>query len=198
MIYYFQNAIIVLLIFLSILFLSIVIDRFISLHRFRPQKKPLDNLKQTLINRNFKRATELCHLWIKRPLFSMIHQIIEAKKQPLVMVEKKIQRELQEHYDNMEKRLSTLNTIASISPLLGLLGTVLGMIDAFFSITTSSEITASLASGISNALITTALGLAVAIPSIIFYNFFLRKINTNVSYLERETYGILEYLQEPE
>ena len=195
MIYYFQNAIIVSLIFLSILSLTIVIERFIFLHNFRPQKKRLYNIKENLINKDLKKVEELCRLWFRAPLFLMIAKIIESK-QSLIMMEKKIQRDIQEHYDNMEKRLSALSTIASVSPLLGLLGTVLGMIDAFFSITTSSEVTANLANGISNALITTALGLGVAIPSIIFYNLFLGKINSVVSYLERETQEILDYLGE--
>ena len=75
---------------------------------------------------------------------------------------------------SLEKNLNTLGTIAAIAPLLGLLGTVIGMIKVFAVITTEGVGNPeTLAGGISEALITTATGLVVAIPSLIFYRYFL-------------------------
>jgi len=87
----------------------------------------------------------------------------------------------------LERYLNTLGTIAAISPLLGLLGTVLGMIKVFTVITTQGvgdpEV---LAGGISEALITTAAGLSVAIPSLMFYRYFRGRIDMLVVRMEEE------------
>ena len=78
----------------------------------------------------------------------------------------------------LERNLNTLGTIAAISPLIGLLGTVIGMIKVFAVITAEGVGNPeTLAGGISEALITTATGLVVAIPSLIFYRYFRGKIN---------------------
>ena len=87
----------------------------------------------------------------------------------------------------MEYNLGTLGIIASICPLLGLLGTVTGMIQVFGETISSSPATLSLAPGISSALITTAAGLIVAIPAYIFHRYFTRKIEILILNLEQET-----------
>ena len=79
---------------------------------------------------------------------------------------------------DMERYLTSLGIIASISPLLGLLGTVVGMIKVFSALMLEGAGNANvLAGGISQALITTAAGLSVAIPALIFHRFFLRRID---------------------
>ena len=87
----------------------------------------------------------------------------------------------------MEYNIGTLGIIASICPLLGLLGTVTGMIQVFGETISSSPATLSLAPGISSALITTAAGLIVAIPAYIFHRYFTRKIEVLILNLEQET-----------
>ena len=89
--------------------------------------------------------------------------------------------------NEMESGLGTLGIIASICPLLGLLGTVTGMIQVFGETISSSPATLSLAAGISSALITTAAGLIVAIPAYIFHRYFTRKIEVLILNLEQET-----------
>ncbi|MCA1753759.1 MAG: MotA/TolQ/ExbB proton channel family protein [Spirochaeta sp.] len=86
----------------------------------------------------------------------------------------------------MERFLTSLGTIAHISPLLGLLGTVTGNIQAFgvlgeFGMGGDPAI---LARGISEALITTAAGIIVAVPAIIFYNYLVSKVNHTIIHLE--------------
>ncbi len=195
---YLQNAIIIVLIFLSVLSLSIVIDRLVFLHRFRFKKKTLKTIKKSLEVEDFTTSKKLCEIASSLVLFSLIAFIIQQKKTTLSAIEKKTTRKLQEYYDNMEKRLVILNTITSISPLLGILGTVIGMIEAFFSLNAQSIASSNLASAISNALITTALGLSVAIPSIIFYNYFYRRINAITAFLERECLEIIELVKKSE
>tara|TARA_R110001583_G_scaffold177418_2_gene332538 strand:+ start:45929 stop:46564 length:636 start_codon:yes stop_codon:yes gene_type:complete len=96
---------------------------------------------------------------------------------------------------SLERNLNTLGTIAAISPLLGLLGTVFGMIQVFAVITTEGVGNPeTLASGISVALITTATGLIVAIPSVIFYRYFRGKISSLVVDMEQEAMKLIEIL----
>jgi len=96
---------------------------------------------------------------------------------------------------SLERNLNTLGTIAAISPLLGLLGTVIGMIKVFAVITTEGVgDPETLAGGISEALITTATGLFIAIPSVIFYRYFRGKINILVIDMEEKTMKLLEIL----
>jgi biopolymer transport protein ExbB len=93
----------------------------------------------------------------------------------------------------MEKFLNTLGTIAAITPLLGLLGTVLGMVDVFSDIMLQGTgNTAVLAGGISKALITTAAGLSVAIPSVIFHRALARKIDELLVLMEQDSAKLVE------
>jgi len=96
---------------------------------------------------------------------------------------------------SLERNLNTLGTIAAITPLLGLLGTVIGMIKVFAVITTEGVGNPeTLAGGISEALITTAMGLVVAIPSLIFYRYFRGKINILVVDMEEKAMKLIEIL----
>ena len=95
----------------------------------------------------------------------------------------------------LERYLNTLGTIATIAPLLGLLGTVIGMIDVFSAITAHGVGNAAiLAGGISQALITTATGLAVAIPTLIMHRHFERKIDSFVLQMEQDALRLVEML----
>lgn len=95
----------------------------------------------------------------------------------------------------MERYVGALGTIAAVSPLLGLLGTVLGMIKVFVSIELQGTGNAgALAGGISEALITTAAGLSVAIPAMIMHRFFVRKIDSLVVVMEQESVKLVDAL----
>ncbi len=95
----------------------------------------------------------------------------------------------------LERFLNTLGTIASITPLLGLLGTVIGMIKVFTAITSMGVGNPTvLAGGISEALITTAAGLSVAIPSLMFYRYFRGKVDMLVLKMEEEALKLVEVI----
>lgn len=96
----------------------------------------------------------------------------------------------------LERYLNALGTIAGIAPLLGLLGTVLGMIDIFSAFMGSNMANASvLAGGIAKALITTAAGLFVAIPALFFHRFLQRRVDELVVGMEQEAIKLVEVLQ---
>lgn len=94
----------------------------------------------------------------------------------------------------LEKHLSPLGTIASITPLLGLLGTVVGMIDVFQQLDLAAGNAQQLAGGISLALITTATGLSIAIPTVVMHRYFIRRVGDLVVILETEAQKILDQL----
>ena len=96
----------------------------------------------------------------------------------------------------LERYLNALGTIAGVAPLLGLLGTVLGMIDIFSAfIGTNMANAAQLAGGISKALITTAAGLFVAIPALFFHRFLQRRVDELVVGMEQEAIKLVEVVQ---
>ncbi len=95
----------------------------------------------------------------------------------------------------LERFLNTLGTIAAITPLLGLLGTVLGMIEVFSAITSDGlGNAASLADGIRQALFTTAGGMSVAIPALIAYRYLRGKVEGLIVYMEQEALKLIEVI----
>lgn len=97
----------------------------------------------------------------------------------------------------LTRYLGALGTVVGISPLLGLLGTVTGMIEVFKTIAeVGTGQAAELSNGISQALITTAFGLLIAIPSLVAYNYFQGRAESMITDLERETLRVLRGLYE--
>ena len=96
----------------------------------------------------------------------------------------------------LDRFIGTLGTVASLSPLMGLLGTVIGMIRTFNAITTAGiGNPASLAGGIAEALITTAAGLTVAIPALLAYKYLRGRVQTLVVQMEKEAIKLVEALE---
>src|SRR5690606_35532520 len=97
---------------------------------------------------------------------------------------------------DLERYLNTLGTIAGIAQLLGLLGTVLGMIDIFSAFMGSNMANAAvLAGGIAKALITTAAGLFVAIPALFFHRFMVRRVDELVVGMQQDAIKLVEVMQ---
>ncbi len=95
---------------------------------------------------------------------------------------------------DMERYLTGLGSIATVAPLLGLFGTVVGMIDIFGASSASGQNPAQLARGISVALYNTAAGIAVAVPALIFYRHFRGKVDTMVVDMEQQGIKLVETL----
>lgn len=113
------------------------------------------------------------------------------------VVKEKIEDSGRHVVHELERYLTSLGTIAAISPLLGLLGTVIGMIKVFAAITANGVGNpAVLAGGISEALITTAAGLCVAIPALIGYRYLRGRVDGLVVHMEKETVRFLDSLLE--
>ena len=113
------------------------------------------------------------------------------------VIEGIISESILEQTTELEKGMSLLGTVVNAAPQLGLLGTVTGMITAFSALTRNSESTARIvASGISEALYTTAFGLIVAIPALVFYNYFNRQIDIIVAEMERTALQFLSRVKD--
>jgi len=165
----------------SFILLIFAFERLLSLRRRRVIPRPfvrrfLHQLSERSINRD--EALELCQD-NGSPVARVFAGAVQKWGRPAVEVEQGIIDAGERVSNGLRRYLRLLNGVATVSPLLGLLGTVLGMIQAFNDIATADAMGKPelLAAGIGQALITTASGLTVAIPALIFYMFFLSRVD---------------------
>ena len=179
----------------SVLAIAIIIERFWTLNPSRIAPKNMLPEVWNKIKQNQLDAAELRELRNSSALGQILASgLVSAKSGRTIMVES-IEQAAGHAIHDMSRYLNLLGTIAQITPLLGLLGTVLGMIRVFTEIMAQETGNANvLAGGISEALITTAAGLTVAIPTLLFYRFFQRRIDTLVVELERESIKLVDAL----
>ncbi|PCJ40470.1 MAG: biopolymer transporter ExbB [SAR86 cluster bacterium] len=179
----------------SVLAIAIVIERFWTLKPSRIAPKNMLPDVWSKIKQNQLDASELRDLRNSSALGQILAAgLVNAKSGRTIMIES-IEQAAGHVIHEMSRYLNLLGTISQITPLLGLLGTVLGMIRVFSEIMAQGTGNANvLAGGISEALITTAAGLTVAIPTLLFYRFFQRKIDTLVIELERESIKLVDAL----
>lgn len=163
----------------SILGLTIIIEKF---WHFQSIKMDMESFTQTVFSDlradRVKKALEMCKEKIEFPLPSIFKTAMENKDLPLYDLEKVVERAGNNEVVKLERYLNGLISIVSIEPLLGFLGTIVGLIRAFMAWEKAgANITVSvLAAGIYEAMITTAAGLIVAIPYFLIYNYIVSRI----------------------
>jgi len=178
----------------SILAVVFIIERLLALRQAKINVNEfLAKIRKSLIvNRSVKDAIKVCEDY-KGPVPSILKAGLLKYGQFKVDVEKTTENAALFEMGRMERNLVWLATIANVSPLLGFFGTVAGMIKSFDALAEAGLSNPGLvAAGISEALITTAAGLAVAIPTQLAYNFFMNKINKFVRDIETSTNMLLE------
>ena len=180
----------------SIVAAAICVERLWTLQRSRIVPKNLVAQIWSAVKTEDLDTQKLRELRTSSPLGQVLAAgVANAKRGRDIMKEAMEESAAQVSHD-MERYLTSLGIIASISPLLGLLGTVVGMIKVFTALMLEGAGNANvLAGGISQALITTAAGLSVAIPALIFHRFFLRRIDELVVTMEQEAGKLVEILQ---
>tara|TARA_B100001029_G_scaffold61560_1_gene49817 strand:+ start:2045 stop:2647 length:603 start_codon:yes stop_codon:yes gene_type:complete len=179
----------------SILLISIVIERLWFLQRRLVVPKGLLRQVQNLIQKEIFNLEYQEEISLTSQLGDLLQHCYQYRHYPRDFVEIKAEEKAAEIQLILERNLSMLSTIASISPLLGLLGTVVGMITVFGNIDINGTAnTDLLASGISEALITTAFGLIIAVPGIVFYKYFEQKTIILMSLLQATTSIFLDFL----
>ncbi len=179
----------------SVIAAAISVERFWTLRA--EQVAPRNLLAQvwTLIKNNEMDNKRLRELKNGSPLGQILAAGISSHRKGREIMKESIEEVANHVVHELERYLNTLGTVAAITPLLGLLGTVIGMIKVFTAIRLEGTGNAAvLAGGISEALITTAAGLTVAIPSLFFYRFFQRKVDELVIYMEQEALKLVEVL----
>lgn len=179
----------------SVLALAIIIERFWTLRVSRLAPKSLVQDLWASIRKKELNARKIKELKEMAPLGRVLAAgLINAKHGRDIMKES-IQEEASHVVHEMERFLTALGTIAVITPLLGLLGTVIGMIKVFAQLQLEGAgNAAALAGGISEALITTAAGMTIAIPALIFHRYFLRRVDEIVVDMEQESLRLVEVI----
>lgn len=196
---------VVALMMLSIMVVTFILERLISLRR-SAGKDPIPSfvrrVEKSLMDGHIGTAMEICDQQ-KGSCASILRMGLEAWQRaaswPLEKRVAEVRRSLEEatslELPLLERNLIALSTIASISTLVGLLGTTIGMIRAFKALAHSGAPDAvQLSLGISEALINTAGGLFAAIVAIVAYNYFVNKVDTYMYQIDEAGYNIVEIL----
>ena len=178
----------------SLIAVALIIERFLSLRQ--NVVAPKDLLPKVVDE--YKRAGVTQEMLSRLSAHSPLGRVFAAGLRHVAskreIMKEAIEEEGRAVAHQLDRFLTTLGTIASMSPLLGLLGTIIGMIEIFGAQQTASGITnpAQLASGISVALYNAAFGIIVAIPSLIFYRHFRNKVDTLVVDMETQAIKLVE------
>jgi biopolymer transport protein ExbB len=182
---------------LAVLALAIIIERFWSLRR----KEVLPPGLGAEV-REWARGRQLDpeHIDVLRrnsPLGEVLAAALDVRYRPRELIKERVEDVGRHVMHQMDRFMNTLGTIASVSPLLGLLGTVFGMIQMFLKIlTTGVGDVNQLAGGIGQALISTAGGLSVAIPAVMFHRYFRGVIAEYVIEMEKQAIALLDTIDE--
>ncbi len=172
--------------FFSLIAAIIIIERLLYLRRIRTdEEKMINRLKSTLEKGHFDEALAICETH-PSPITNLMRVGIEYREYPRETIREVILDAANQEVPKLEKHLPALGTISYIAPLLGLLGTVIGNIEAFGVLGKFGAVgdPGLLAKGIAEALLTTAAGIVVAIPAVIFYNYLVSKVNHLIIRLE--------------
>jgi biopolymer transport protein ExbB len=177
----------------SIIAAAIVLERLWTLQPKRVLPVNLAKQVREWISNDELDPAHLQRLHQSSPLGQMLAAGLANRHKPREIIKESIEDAGRHAVHELERYLSPLGTIASISPLLGLLGTVFGMIKVFAAISTAGVGSpGALAGGISEALITTAAGLSIAIPAMIAYRWLRARVDGLVIQMEKETIKFLE------
>ena len=182
-----------LIVFFGVVGIYVFLEKFFQLHRNQVNVKELVTGLVNVLKRDAMiEAITLCDN-TPGPVAKLLNAAIQAYQnddniKPAIEDTAKIE------LNRLESRLNILSTIANIAPLLGLLGTVIGMYDTFSGISASNGMSlAALSGGVKEALITTAAGLCVAVPAHLAYNYLLTQVQSLCADMEKASSEILYF-----
>ena len=181
------------ILFCALLAMVIIIERFVTLKRDRIAPQNLLADVWAAIRNNQLNSEKMRELRQSSPLGYILAAGLSNARMSREMMKESIEEAANHAVHELERYLDALGTIAIITPLLGLLGTVIGMIKVFAVIMQQGAGNANvLAGGISEALITTAAGLSVAIPVVIFHRMLQRRVDDLVVEMEQDAVKLVE------
>ena len=184
----------IILILLSVYSISVIAERFFRLRRaINYSHKLMAYCKQHLATSNYTKIEETCRreLIKSTPAAMLLLRLCKERNRSREDLEKIAANTIDYETAKLQRRLSILGTLGSITPFIGLFGTVIGVMHAFKDLSASTAVTGGasvVAAGIAEALVNTAAGLFVAIPAIIAYNYFLSK----TTYFAQELEGLAQ------
>ncbi len=175
--------------------LALCIERIITLNLATANtNKMFDQLEDALKNKDINNAKEICRS-TRGPVASIIYQGLDRAEEGVEIVEKSIVSYGSVQMGLLERGLVWISLFIAIAPMLGFMGTVIGMIDAFDKIQIAGDINPSLvAGGIKIALLTTVFGLIVAVILQVFYNYIISKIDSLSNNMEDASITIVDML----
>ncbi|MCP4993101.1 MAG: MotA/TolQ/ExbB proton channel family protein [Gammaproteobacteria bacterium] len=180
----------------SVVAMAIIIERLLILRKRRVVPENLVAQVWQMHRKGQLTNAHVANIRDSSPLGRILAAGLVNRRHSRVIMKESIEDVGRQVVKELEHYLNTLGTIAAITPLLGLLGTVIGMIKVFAAIMTAGVgDPAILAGGISEALITTAAGLSVAIPSLMFYRYFTGRVDGLVVMMEEESLKMVEVMQ---
>ncbi len=185
----------------SIFAMAIILEKFWHVHKISIDTQQfLSSVLDKMKHHQVKEALEICEK-TKSPISHILKAGILKYDRPRPQIKEAIEDASLYEIPRLEKNLSMLATIAHISPLLGLLGTVTGMVRCFQTIQVKSASfhpvsPGDLAGGIWEALLTTVAGLIVAIPTFIVYNYLVSRINSFILEMEKASTELVNFLTE--
>jgi len=179
----------------SIISAAIILERLWTLQPGRVLPRNLTRQVWEWVSKNQLNHTHIESLHNGSPLGEILAAGLANRHREREVIKESIEDTGRQVVHDLERFLNSLGTIAAITPLLGLLGTVIGMVKVFAAITTHGVGDPTvLAGGISEALITTAAGLTVAIPSLIGYRYLRGRVDALVVRMEKEAVTMVEAL----
>jgi biopolymer transport protein ExbB len=184
-----------LLLIFSVIALAVILERLWAYSKLGIDEKALlDRVKHAFKRGNTQEASFICKS-ANHPLGEILDIGIKNKDLPREDISDLLDGALIETKSYLERKNSVLSTISFIAPLLGLLGTVMGIIRAFHDLSVSGAGGPSVVmAGVAEALVSTAIGIIVAIPAAIFYNYFMNKVKTVLTQLESNSRKFLAFL----
>lgn len=186
------------LLLMTVAALAIILERFWSLRRKTVLPPGLGDEVRAWAARGSLDPTHVDSLRRTSPLGALLAAALDVRNRPRDQIRERIEDVGRHLVHRMEKFLNTLGTIASAGPLLGLFGTVVGMIEMFLGILDTGLGDANqLAGGIGKALICTATGMIVAIPALMFHRYFRGRIAGYIVEMEHEAIQLLDTLDSP-
>ena len=175
---------------------TLIVERLLALRRARVLPEQLVAILRRWVDLGAVHLTDMDVLPLGSPLGRIVAAGLANRYRSRDILRERVEDVGRHVVHELERFLNALGTIAAISPLLGLLGTVTGMIKVFEVVAAQGNSNFSLLSiGIAEALVTTAAGLTVAIPSLLFYRYFQRRIDELVVDMEQETLELIDLLE---
>lgn len=182
----------------SVIGLAVVIDRFVVLRRAKINVPAfMVRIRGFIKKKDISGAISYC-IQEKSPVANIVRKGLKKYRYGHDRVKDAIENAGSQEISKLEKGLPVLASVAGIAPLLGFLGTVTGMIQAFMTIQdlAGAANPSDLAGGIWEALITTAFGLIVGIPALALYNYFLSSVKKLVGEMETVANDVIDVIQE--